>query len=72
MGRRELKVVKLIEPDLCQECRFANEADVETQDGSKQRMVYCRRLDCDNWDYASAEAAVKVELTGDNDLDQAV
>jgi hypothetical protein len=61
MARRELKVVRLLEPDLCQECRFAHEAEVETADGSKQRMVYCKRLDCDNWDYSSAEPAVKVD-----------
>lgn len=57
MAQKQLKVVRLLEPDLCLECRFARIADVEMSDGSTQRMIYCRRLDCDNWDYASAEPA---------------
>lgn len=57
MARRQLKVVRLLEPEMCLECRFANRADVELEDGSVQRMIYCRRLDCDNWDYSSAEPA---------------
>jgi len=57
MSKRELKVVRLLEPELCTRCRFADIADVETADGRIQRMLYCRRLDCDNWDYASAEPA---------------
>ena len=64
MARKNLKVVRLIEPDLCLECRFAQTADVEMADGSVQRMIRCRRLDCDNWDYSSAEAVNKV-LTDD-------
>lgn len=61
MARRNLKVVRLIEPDLCHGCRFAQTAQVEMADGSVQKMVHCRRLDCDNWDYSSAETAVNVE-----------
>ena len=60
MARKNLKVVRLIEPDLCLECRFAQSADVEMADGSVQRMVHCKRLDCDNWDYKSAEPALNV------------
>jgi hypothetical protein len=41
-------------------------ADVEMEDGSSQRMIYCRRLDCDNWDYSSAETARSVNL-GDSE-----
>ena len=55
MSKRQLKVVRLLEPELCTRCRFADIADVEMADGRVQRMLYCRRLDCDNWDYASAE-----------------
>lgn len=62
MAKRELKIVRLLEPDLCLECRFAHHAEVETADGRKQRMLYCKRLDCDNWDYSSAEPAVRVEV----------
>ncbi len=57
MARKNLKVVRLIEPDLCLECRFAHSAQVETANGGIQRMIHCLRLDCDNWDYSSAEPA---------------
>ena len=60
MARRQLKVVKLLEPELCLECRFGHKADVEMADGSTKQMVYCKRLDCDNWDYSSAEPARSV------------
>jgi hypothetical protein len=62
---RQLKIVRLLEPEICLECRFADMADVESQDGSIQRMIYCRRLDCDNWDFASAEPARSVRVEGD-------
>lgn len=69
MARRQLKVVKLLEPEMCIECRFAKMADVEMSDGSTQRMVYCRRLDCDNWDYSSAEPAKGVEVCESGEAD---
>jgi hypothetical protein len=46
-------------------CRFADIADVEMADGRVQRMLYCRRLDCDNWDYSSAEPAKRVQLSNE-------
>ncbi len=66
MARKQLKVVRLLEPEMCTECRFSHMADVEMEDGSSQRMIYCRRLDCDNWDYSSAETARSVNL-GDSE-----
>lgn len=60
MAKRQLRVVRLLEPELCLECRFGQRAEVEMQDGSMQQMIYCRRLDCDNWDYSSAEPAKSV------------
>jgi hypothetical protein len=63
MARRQLKIVRLLEPELCLDCRFANMADVEGEDGTKKRMIYCRRLDCDNWDFTSAETAKSVHLS---------
>lgn len=60
MGRRQLKIVKLLEPELCLDCRFAQTAEVETEGGAKQRMIYCKRLDCDNWDIVNAEPARNV------------
>lgn len=59
---RQLKVVKLLEPELCLECRFGQKAEVELASGQMQTMVYCRRLDCDNWDYGSAEPAKNVRV----------
>jgi hypothetical protein len=44
-----LQIVHLIEPDLCLSCRFAEIALVERADGKRQRMLRCRRRDCDNW-----------------------
>ncbi len=54
---RKLKIVRLLEPELCLDCPFARIADVENADGECQRMIHCRRLDCDNWDTTSAEPA---------------
>lgn len=65
MSKRQLRVVRLLEPELCLECRFGQRAEVEMKDGSMQTMVYCRRLDCDNWDYSSAEPAKSVNLEED-------
>lgn len=62
MSRRQLKVVRLLEPEMCLECRFAHTADVELEDGSSQQMIYCKRLDCDNWDIVSAEAAKSIQI----------
>lgn len=62
MARKNLKIVRLLEPELCTECRFANMAEVEASDGTMQRMIYCRRHDCDNWDFSSAEPARSVRL----------
>jgi len=47
------------------DCRFAQMADVEGEDGSTKRMIYCRRLDCDNWDFNGAESARHVQLHDD-------
>lgn len=62
MAKKQLKIVRLIEPELCLECRFSQMADVEQADGTTSRMIYCRRLDCDNWDTSEAEAANDVHL----------
>ena len=62
MSKRQLRVVKLLEPEMCLECRFGHRAEVEMNDGSLQQMIYCKRLDCDNWDYSSAEPAKSVNV----------
>ena len=62
MAKKQLKIVRLLEPELCLECRFAQTAEVETSEGIYQRMIYCRRLDCDNWDVINAEPVKNVRL----------
>jgi len=37
-------------------------ATVEDQDGRTSRLIYCRRLDCDNWELESAELAKSIVL----------
>jgi hypothetical protein len=59
---RQMKIVRLLEPELCLDCRFADMANVEAADGKVQRMIYCRRLDCDNWDFTNAENAKNVNV----------
>ncbi len=48
-AKNALKVIKIIEPMLCVECDNAYIADVLLSDGSRKKMFYCSRLDCDNW-----------------------
>lgn len=62
MKNRGLAVVKLLDPGMCLDCRFAKKAIIETSEGSMVRMTYCRRGDCDNWDFNSAEPARLVRV----------
>jgi hypothetical protein len=57
-----MKVVRLLEPEMCLNCRFAQVADVATENGGRQRMIHCMRLDCDNWDMSNAEVATEVNI----------
>lgn len=57
MQGRQLKIVRLLEPEMCLECRFAKYANVEAEDGSRDRMIHCTRKDCDNWDTQGAQRA---------------
>jgi hypothetical protein len=68
MARKQLKIVRLLEPEMCLECRFAKVAEVENQSGEFQKMIYCQRLDCDNWELVTAEPAKSVHL---DELDDA-
>lgn len=64
---RHMKIVRLIEPEMCLECRFSRMAQVEQPDGTMARMIHCQRLDCDNWDSQSAEPAKNIRW----DVDEA-
>jgi len=57
MAKRSLKVVRLLEPDMCDACRFRQTVAIEYGDGEIEKVIHCRRLDCDNWDYSSAQNA---------------
>lgn len=67
MARKQLKIVRLLEPEMCFDCRFAHMAEVEDESGLFQTMVYCKRLDCDNWDHASAEPAKSVRVQNEEE-----
>lgn len=71
MGKKQLKVVRLLEPELCTECRFGHKAEVEMTDGSIQQMIHCRRLDCDNWDYQTVDQAADILESGFDEADDA-
>jgi hypothetical protein len=64
MAEKPLRLVTLLEPELCLDCRFAVLAEGESEDGHFRRTLYCLRLDCDNWgreDPAAASAEKEVE-----------
>jgi hypothetical protein len=54
MGRRQLKIVRLLEPELCLSCRFAERVQSESEGEGGGCVIRCLRLDCDNWDTESA------------------
>lgn len=49
---RALRIVTLLEPELCEDCRFARIA----RDEREQPFLVCTRLDCDNWDYQTLQS----------------
>ena len=65
LARDPMRVIRLIEPEICVSCRFSDVATVTLASGHRQRMIYCRRGDCDNWDLASSEDALSVDLPRD-------
>lgn len=44
-----LKMVKISNAIFCVRCNFAYVADVLLTDGTRKKMFYCARKDCDNW-----------------------
>lgn len=61
-----LKLVQLMEPNLCFTCNFATLAKVEMEDGSHRRMLHCKKLDCDNWEDAAENAGTPQSIIGDD------
>ena len=56
-----LRVIKLIEPEICAECRFSSIVLVSTESIVKVRMIRCTRLDCDNWDMQNSEQVTEID-----------
>ena len=54
MIERQLRIVRLLDPEMCLACTFCRIAEVEDAKGANSRMIQCRRLDCDNWDTSEA------------------
>lgn len=65
MGERQLKIVRLIEPEMCLTCRFAQRASSQNEFGETQQLIHCTRLDCDNWDIQTIESADGVRFDED-------
>jgi hypothetical protein len=47
-----LRIVNVMDPIMCLRCTSAHIAEVLFTDGTKRKMFYCSRLDCDNWNGA--------------------
>ena len=60
MVKRELRIVRLMDPEMCLGCAFSRIAEVEDSHGDRSRMIQCRRLDCDNWETVGAEGVRSV------------
>lgn len=60
MEKRELRIVRLMDPEMCLGCAFSMIAQVEATSGRVSRMIQCRRLDCDNWETSGAEGVRSV------------
>lgn len=55
------RIIRLINPEMCLECRFSHMAVVTDNAGQISQMIRCRRLDCDNWDTSNSVPAADVE-----------
>ena len=60
MEEKPKMLVLLVKPEDCLRCRFASTAIVDLENGSSKRMIFCQRLDCDNWNYSSVETPIRV------------
>lgn len=50
---RILKLVTLLDPEMCDNCRFKRTGEA-TVNGETKPTIICKRLDCDNWCYSDA------------------
>ena len=45
----KIRIVRVLDQTLCISCNNAYVADVLMSSGQRKKMIYCSRLDCDNW-----------------------
>ncbi len=50
---KSLKLITLLDPEMCLDCRFCKLKTVTLNNGDSKKMIHCTRLDCDNWDTKS-------------------
>lgn len=48
------RLITLINPQLCEGCRFCELTTLFTEDSIVETVVSCKRKDCDNWDTQSS------------------
>lgn len=48
-GNDKIKLIHIQDPMLCLFCDLALLVEVRFSDNSTRKMIYCERLDCDNW-----------------------
>lgn len=53
MAKKIRAVMKLLNPEMCLECRFNRGSAVADYSGKQSVVVNCTRGDCDNWIYNS-------------------
>ena len=58
---RQLRIIRLIDVNLCDGCRFKQIKKVTNENGRTEVMINCTRGDCDNWDTTGSTPAVEVE-----------
>ncbi|MCE5313513.1 MAG: hypothetical protein ABFD49_01915 [Armatimonadota bacterium] len=61
-SKNKLKVIKILDPLLCVRCDHAYIADVVMKEGTRRKMFYCSRLDCDNWVSQTASQVSQDEM----------
>lgn len=52
---------------MCMTCNQASVATVTLEDGTQQRMMHCKRADCDNWIYENVNADEVIAVIEDEE-----
>lgn len=65
MRKNTHKIVRLLDPSLCFQCRFSKQALVKNSSGDYERMINCTRLDCDNWDTKNSQSIDNSDISFD-------